>query len=105
MRILMTSLRLSCLFAAAFFCTAAGESGHLDPDTEDAIKFFEAAYWNSGYEKARSGADRNNDAVQFWMGHCLENGLGGAVRDVYRAKIWYEKSAAQGNEKAKAALK
>lgn len=56
----------------------------------------------TGYRRA-TDADRTNDEIQFYLGHCLENGLG-AVRDLARARAWYEKSAAQGNAKARAAL-
>lgn len=104
MRILNAPFRCAMVIAASVVCLAGAESAALDPDTEDAIRFFEAGYWHTGFGKARNGADRNNDEIQFWMGHCLENGLGGAVKDVFRARAWYEKSAAQGNAKARGAL-
>ena len=65
---------------------AAGE-GDLPVDYQKMISLFTAA------------ALGGHPDAQYELGFCYENGLGVPI-NVGQAKSWYDKSAAQGNEKA-----
>ena len=64
---------------------------------DDANDYEKAAYWY------RNAAEQCHAPAQYNLGYMYENGQG-VAKDLYEARKWYEKAAAQGHQQANSAL-
>jgi TPR repeat protein len=93
-----TSIRCNKLTTKATICTfkaiaAGGESRAAKRSNQKAVRFYTLA------------AELGHAPSQYYLGRIYENGTNDVPQDFSKAIEWYEKSAKQGHEEAKKALK
>lgn len=87
--------RALLIFAAILFATAPVAAG----DYEDGIEAYDGADYVSAFQHLKKAADNGNQHAQALVGFMYANGQGVPI-DFVSAYIWYELSAAQGNDNA-----
>ena len=69
----------------------------MEADTKTALAAFKSdpPRWEEGF-RLKDTVNKNDSEIQFFLGYCYANGVGGADKDESAAVEWYRKSAEQG---------